>query len=111
MLQLVVALAALLAQQLAMRSAGAMVQLSVEPWVEQLGPPLTQTRNRNTPVRTGKRTIKIATPGMNILAHASAHLARLKRDVAEGPAARTSQSPETSEGLLITPYATFKNSA
>jgi hypothetical protein len=83
MLQLVVALAVLLAQQLATRSAAAMVQLSVEPWVEQLGPPLTQTKNRNTPVRIGKRTIKKATPGMSTLVHASAHLARLKRGVAD----------------------------
>jgi hypothetical protein len=83
MRQLVVALAVLLAQQLAMKSAAAMAQLSVEPWVEQLGPLLTQTQNRNTPTRTEKRTTKIATPGMSILVHASVHLARLKRGVAD----------------------------
>ena len=65
-----------------------MVQLPVEPWVEQLGLPLTQTKNRTTPVRTGKHTIKKAAPGMSILVHASVHLARLKRGVADFQGAR-----------------------
>lgn len=63
--------------------------------MERLGLQLTQTINRDIPVRIQKRTIE-APPSMRIIIQASAHPAKLKRGAADskkGPASATISLP------------------